>query len=119
MPFNCPCWFFSLGAALLIFPGFGGDQRPVVNADEARSQQTETTETQDTITAAPPPLVAEMMSPFHRDVDVMAEVCVVRALVTHSTTTFFPDGGTLRGVTTDAPREFERCHENKLRLGRP
>jgi ABC-type amino acid transport substrate-binding protein len=66
----------------------------------------------------PPALVAEMMEPFHGDCDAMVKDRVIRVLVTHNKTNFFLDGGTQRGITADALREFEKALNKELRLGR-
>ena len=43
---------------------------------------------------------------------------MIRVLVTYNKTNFFLDGGTQRGVTADALREFEKALNKELRLGR-
>ena len=111
-------WFFSLCVALLIFFGCGGDQPPMLTGAEAATPSTEAAATPQPIAAAPPALVAEMMEPFHGDFDAMVENRVIRVLVTHNNTNFFLDGGTQRGITADALREFEKALNKELRLGR-
>ena len=58
------------------------------------------------------------MEPFHGDFDAMVKDRVIRVLVTHNKTNFFLDGGTQRGITADALREFEKSLNKELRLGR-
>ena len=70
------------------------------------------------IPAEPPALVAEMLEPFHGDFDAMVEDRVIRVLVTYSKTNFFLDGGTQRGITAEALREFESALNKELKLGR-
>jgi ABC-type amino acid transport substrate-binding protein len=43
---------------------------------------------------------------------------VIRVLVTYNKTNFFHEGGTQRGITADALREFEKALNKELRLGR-
>ncbi len=102
---------------LVIFFGCGGDQPPMVGAEETSPQQTEAAETQP-IAAVPPALVAAMMEPFHGDFDAMVEARVIRVLVTYNKTNFFLEGGTQRGISADALREFEKALNKELRLGR-
>jgi len=65
----------------------------------------------------PPALVAEMLEPFHGDFAAMVENRRVRVLVTYNKTNFFLDGGTQRGITADALREFEAALNKELKLG--
>lgn len=118
MALDRPHRFFSLCAAFLIIFGCGGDQPPMVGAEEGSPQQTEVAAMPQQIAAAPPALVAEMMEPFHGDFDAMVEVRVIRVLVTYNKTNFFLDGGTQRGISADALREFEKALNKELRLGR-
>jgi membrane-bound lytic murein transglycosylase MltF len=108
----------SLWFALLVFLGCGGEQAPVASVEDAGTQQTEAEVTLHLIEAVPPALVAEMMEPFHGDFDAMVENRVIRVLVTNNATNFFLDGGTQRGITADALREFEKALNEELRLGR-
>ena len=64
-----------------------------------------------------PELIAELMTPFHGDFAAMVEERVIRVLVTYNKTNFFLDGGTERGITADALREFEGSLNKELRLG--
>jgi len=109
---------FSMCVALVIFCGCGGDQPPMVGAEESDPQQSEAAAAQQPIAAVPPALVAEMMEPFHGDFDAMVEDRLIRVLVTYNRTNFFLDGGTQRGITADALREFEKALNKELRLGR-
>jgi membrane-bound lytic murein transglycosylase MltF len=68
------------------------------------------------IPAEPPALVAEMLEPFHGDFDAMVEEREIRVLVTYNRTNFFLDGGTQRGITADALREFEKALNKELKL---
>jgi len=88
-----------------------------VGAEETSPQQTESAETQP-VAAVPPVLVASLMKPFHGDFDAMVENRVMRVLVTYNKTNFFLEGGTQRGISADALREFERALNKELRLGR-
>ena len=91
----------------------------MVGAEEGDPQQPETAAAaQQPVAAVPPALVAEMMEPFHGDFDAMVEDRLIRVLVTHNRTNFFLDGGTQRGITADALREFEKALNNELKLGR-
>ena len=108
---------FSLSVAILVFFGCGGDQPPMVGAEETSPQQTEAAETQP-VAAVPPVLVASLMKPFHGDFDAMVENRVMRVLVTYNKTNFFLEGGTQRGISADALREFEKALNKELRLGR-
>jgi membrane-bound lytic murein transglycosylase MltF len=118
MALDRPRGLFSRCVVLLIFLGCGGDQPPMLSGEEAGSQQTEVTTTPQPIAAVPPALVAEMMKPFHGDFEAMVEDRVIRVLVTYNKTNFFLDGGTQRGITADALREFEKALNKELRLGR-
>jgi len=90
----------------------------MVGAEEAGPQQEGATAKPQPVEAVPPALVAELMEPFHGDFDAMVEERVIRVLVTHNSTNFFLDGGTQRGITADALREFEKALNNELKLGR-
>jgi len=90
----------------------------MVGAEEGGQQQSEAAPTAQPIAAVPPALVAEMMEPFHGDFDAMVEDRVIRVLVTYNKTNFFLDGGTQRGISADALREFEKALNKELRLGR-
>ena len=104
--------------AVLIFVACGGDQPPMVTGAEGAEPTTETEATPQPIAAVPPALVAEMMEPFHGDFEAMIENREIRVLVTYNKTNFFLDGGTQRGITADALREFEKALNTELRLGR-
>ncbi|MDH3815642.1 MAG: lytic transglycosylase F [Acidobacteriota bacterium] len=110
--------FFSMLLGLPIILGCGGDQPPMVTGAEGAEPPTETAATPQPIAAVPPALVAEMMEPFHGDFDAMVEDRVIRVLVTYNKTNFFLDGGTQRGISADALREFEKALNKELRLGR-
>ena len=69
------------------------------------------------IAAVPPALVAEMLKPFHGDFAATVENRRIRVLVTYNKTNFFLDGGTQRGITADALREFEAALNKELKLG--
>jgi ABC-type amino acid transport substrate-binding protein len=73
---------------------------------------------QEPIPAEPPALVAEMLEPFHGDFEAMVDEREIRVLVTYSKTNFFLDGGTQRGITAEALREFESALNKELKLGR-
>jgi len=118
MAFDRSRWFISLSVAILIFFGCGGDQPPMVGAEETSPQQTEAAETSQPIAAVPPVLVASLMKPFHGDFDAMVEKRVMRVLVTYNKTNFFLEGGTQRGISADALREFEKALNKELQLGR-
>jgi membrane-bound lytic murein transglycosylase MltF len=118
MALDQPRRVFSMCLALVIFFGCGGDQPPMVSGAEATTPSTETEATPQPIAAVPPALVAKLMEPFHGDFDAMVEDRVIRVLVTYNKTNFFLDGGTQRGITADALREFEKALNNELRLGR-
>ena len=91
----------------------------MVGAEEGGPQQSETAAAaQQPAAAVPPALVAEMMEPFHGNFEAMVEDRVIRVLVTYNKTNFFLDGGTQRGITADALREFEKALNKELRLGR-
>ncbi len=90
----------------------------MVTGAEGAEPPTETAATPQPIAAVPPALVAEMMEPFHGDFDAMVEDRVIRVLVTYNKTNFFLDGGTQRGISADALREFEKALNKELRLGR-
>ena len=90
----------------------------MAGAEEGGQQQSEAAPTAQPIAAVPPALVAEMMEPFHGDFDAMVEDRVIRVLVTYNKTNFFLDGGTQRGISADALREFEKALNKELRLGR-
>ena len=91
----------------------------MVGAEEGDPQQSETAAAaQQPAAAVPPALVAEMMEPFHGNFEAMVEDRVIRVLVTYNKTNFFLDGGTQRGITADALREFEKALNKELRLGR-
>jgi len=66
----------------------------------------------------PPALAAELMKPLHIDFDAMVEDRLIRVLVTYNKTNFFLAGGTQRGITADALREFEKSLNKELKLGR-
>ncbi len=92
-------------------------------ADEAQLAAAETPvdpahAPQEPIPAEPPALVAEMLEPFHGDYEAMVEDRAIRVLVTYSKTNFFLDGGTQRGITAEALREFESALNKELKLGR-
>ena len=63
-------------------------------------------------------MVEEVLGPFHGDFDAMVEKREIRVLVTDNMTNFFLDGGTQRGITADALREFEKSLNKELKLGR-
>jgi membrane-bound lytic murein transglycosylase MltF len=90
----------------------------MVTGAEGTESPTETAATPQAIAAVPPALVAEMMEPFRGDFDAMVEDRVIRVLVTYNKTNFFLDGGTQRGISADALREFEKALNKELRLGR-
>jgi len=64
-----------------------------------------------------PPMVEEVLGPFHGDFDAMVEKREIRVLVTYNMTNFFLDGGTQRGITADGLREFEKALNKELKLG--
>jgi len=64
-----------------------------------------------------PPMVEEVLGPFHGDFDAMVEKREIRVLVTYNLTNFFLDGGTQRGITADGLREFEKMLNKELKLG--
>ncbi len=100
-------WILVLIIGFLACSGGAGEAPP-----------TEAAATPEPIAAVPPALVAEMMAPFHGDFDAMVEARIIRVLVTYNKTNFFLDGGTQRGVTADALREFEKYLNKELKLGR-
>ena len=108
-------WILVLGVALLACSGGGGEASPERANNGVPEDSTPGTEP---IPVVPPALVAELMEPFHGDFDAMVENRVIRVLVTHNKTNFFLDGGTQRGITADALREFEKALNKELRLGR-
>jgi membrane-bound lytic murein transglycosylase MltF len=65
-----------------------------------------------------PAMVEEVLGPFHGDFDALVEKREIRVLVTYNMTNFFLDGGTPRGITADALREFEKALNKELKLGR-
>ncbi len=85
-----------------------GAQSPTASAPPA----------EELIPVEPPALVAKMLEPFHGDFGAMVEDRVIRVLVTYSKTNFFLDGGTQRGITAEALREFESALNKELKLGR-
>jgi len=103
---------FALSAHVLACSG--GDEAAVVGAEPAAPDAA--SEPQP-IAAVPPALVAEMLEPFHGDFAAMVENRRVRVLVTYNKTNFFLDGGTQRGITADALREFEAALNKELKLG--
>lgn len=118
MALNRALQFFSVCVALLTFLNCGGAQPPMMDAEQGDPQQEGIAAPQQPIAAVPPALVAEMMEPFHGDFEAMVEDRVIRVLVTYNKTNFFLDGGTQRGITADALREFEKALNKELRLGR-
>ena len=99
---------FALSAHVLACSG-GEPAAPDAASDTASELQP--------IAAVPPALVAEMLEPFHGDFAAMVENRRVRVLVTYNKTNFFLDGGTQRGITADALREFEAALNKELKLG--
>ncbi len=85
---------------------------------EGATRASEAAAAQQPIAAVPPALVAQMMEPYHGDFDTMVEDRLIRVLVTYNKTNFFLDGGTQRGITADALREFEKALNKELKLGR-
>jgi len=118
MALDNPRRLFSLCVALLTFFGCGGDQPPMVSAEEAGPQQTDAAATPQPVAAVPQALAAELMKPLHIDFDAMVEDRLIRVLVTYNKTNFFLAGGTQRGITADALREFEKSLNKELKLGR-
>ena len=90
----------------------------MVGAEEGGQQQSEAATTAQPIAAVPPALAAELMKPLHLDFDAMVEDRLIRVLVTYNKTNFFLAGGTQRGITADALREFEKSLNKELKLGR-
>jgi membrane-bound lytic murein transglycosylase MltF len=115
MTFDRLAWILVLGVALLACSGGGGEASPERANNGVSEDSAPGTEP---IPVVPPALVAELMEPFHGDFDGMVEDRVIRVLVTYNKTNFFLDGGTQRGVSADALREFEKALNKELRLGR-
>ena len=107
---------FALSAHVLACSG--GEEAAVVGGEPAAPDAASDTASElQPIAAVPPALVAEMLEPFHGDFAAMVENRRVRVLVTYNKTNFFLDGGTQRGITADALREFEAALNKELKLG--
>jgi membrane-bound lytic murein transglycosylase MltF len=105
----------SLALILSLLACSGGDGAKSANAETPADPAPAS---EQPIPAEPPALVAAMLEPFHGDFDAMVEERVIRVLVTYSKTNFFLDGGTQRGITAEALREFESALNKELKLGR-
>ena len=104
--------------SLSILACSGGDEATVVGGEPAAPDAAPDAASElQPIAAVPPALVAEMLEPFHGDFAAMVENRRVRVLVTYNKTNFFLDGGTQRGITADALREFEAALNKELKLG--
>ena len=90
----------------------GGDEVPSSVGPSSESTSS------DSSAVELPPMVEEMLGPFHGDFDAMVEKREIRVLVTYNMTNFFLDGGTQRGITAEALREFEKSLNSELKLGR-
>jgi membrane-bound lytic murein transglycosylase MltF len=118
MKFGRPIFIFMLIIGVLACSGSDANAPPPINQENAPEAGEKDAVTADSKPAEPPVLVAEMMEPFHGDFDAMVEDRIIRVLVTHNRTNFFLDGGTQRGISADALREFEKELNKELRLGR-
>ncbi len=105
----------SLALILAVLACSGGEEAQSAVAEASTDSASAS---QQPIPAEPPALVAEMLEPFHGDFDAMVEKREIRVLVTHNKTNFFLDGGTQRGITAEALREFESALNRELKLGR-
>ena len=90
----------------------GGDEVPPSVGPSSESASS------DSSAVELPAMVEEMLGPFHGDFDAMVEKREIRVLVTYNMTNFFLDGGTQRGITAEALREFEKSLNSELKLGR-
>ena len=90
----------------------GGDEVPPSVGPSSESTSS------DSSAVELPAMVEEVLGPFHGDFDAMVEKRQIRVLVTYNMTNFFLDGGTQRGITAEALREFEKSLNSELKLGR-
>jgi membrane-bound lytic murein transglycosylase MltF len=109
-------WACALCIGLAACTG-GGETSTDIAAGETDVQSAQVIAEPDVTPADQPELVAELMAPFHGDFSAMVEEREIRVLVTYNKTNFFLDGGTERGITADALREFEASLNKELKLG--
>jgi len=105
----------SLASILVLAACSGGDGDSFIEGETPTSSEAAA---EQPAPIEPPALVAKMLEPFHGDFEAMVEKREIRALVTWSRTNFFLDGGTQRGITADALREFEKELNKELKLRR-